>query len=369
MRIVGLFTEVFTVGGIQRINRHVCLALSQFAQREGHPVSFLSLMDDSDAVDGRYLEGEPRFRGFRRNKAAFVATALEELRHRPDVVYVAHINLAPVGLTMRLLRPSLRYGVALYGIEAWKLLSPLRRFALQQAAFITSISRYTSEQAIKSQGLKPERIHLVPPGLDPFWISACEGELPDRDDLDLPTGKLMLSVSRLAASDKGKGVDCVIRAMPKILQRVSDAYYVVVGRGADLDRLKSLAMQQQVQDRVLFVGKKNERALRGYYSNCDLFVMPSKKEGFGIVFLEAMLFKKSVIGGRHGGTPEIIKEGETGFLVEHEAIEELVEKTVLLLTDETLRRRMGEAGYMHLMGNYTFEHFSQRLSSTLFDRA
>lgn len=361
MRIVGLFTEVFKVGGIQRLSRHVCLALSQFAQREGHRVSFLSLMDDPDDVDGCYLEGDAAFRGFRGNKVAFVAAALRELEHRPDVVYVAHINMTPVGLIMQLLGPSLRYGVALYGIEAWERLSLLGRYALQRASFIISISTYTSDQALKLQGLNPEKVHLVPPALDPFWGLASKKLFAAQLDPDLPQGRILLTVTRLTTHDKYKGVDCVIQAMHTVIERVPDVYYVVVGTGDDQERLQSLAERGGVRERVKFVGNLPEAALRACYDRCDVFVMPSKKEGFGIVFLEAMFYKKAVIGGKHAGILDVVEDRKTGILVRYGDIEGLSEAITELLRNDERRLRMGEMGYLRLKSNFTYERFRDKL--------
>lgn len=364
MRLVGLFTEVFGTGGIQRLNCLVCLALSQFAQQEGYQVSFLSLMENPGDVDDRYLEGDAHFEGFRRNKLAFVAAALREVRSGADFVYATHVNLAPLGLAMKLLRPSLRYGVALYGVEVWEPLSLLQRHALQQATFVTSISTYTTKRAIKLHRLTPKRTHLVHPALDPFWMSASE-EIPLRQDLNLPEGKALLTVTRLAASEKYKGVDCVIQALPGVIEQVSDAYYIIVGTGTDLDRLRSLAEREGVQERVRFVGQVSEDALRAYYDHCDLFVLPSKGEGFGIVFLEAMFYKKPVIGGDHGGSRDVIEDGRTGLLVKHGDIEGLSAAIVGLLNDDHRRLQMGKAGYERLMSRYTYPYFRAKLVSLI----
>lgn len=363
MNIVVLFTEIFNTGGIQCINRHVCLALSQYAEQEGHDVTFLSLLDDPNNIDRRYLVGNARLRGFLGNKIAFVIAALQELRRRPNVVYVAHVNLASIALLMRLLNPSLRYGVALYGIEVWEKLPLLKRIALQQAAFVTSLSAYTSQQSIELQSLKAERVHLLPPAIDPFWITSTQ----EPTQLDLPPGKILLSVARLAASEKYKGVDCVIQALPKVIEKVPDVYYVVVGTGTDLDRLRSLVKRESLHERVLFVGEKVGAPLRAYYKNCDLFVMPSKGEGFGIVFLEAMFYKKPTIAGDHGGSRDVVDDGRTGILVKHGDIKGLSEAIISLLNDKQSALAMGQAGYQRLMSKYTYHYFAEKLVNLIKD--
>lgn len=365
MLIMGFLTETFATGGIQHINRHVCLALSRFAAREGHCVRFLSLMDDPDQVDERYLAGNVSFQGFHGNRMAFVRAALSELKKRPDVVYAAHINLASLALAMRWLKPALRYGVALYGIEAWQPLSLLKRYALQQADFLTSISNYTSETAASTHNVMPEKFHLLPPVLDPFWLSSATETLTDGADLGVPNGRILLSVTRLAASEGYKGVDCVIQALPDVLERVPDVHYIVVGTGDDLPRLRALAEQESVERHVSFVGYVPEDALRAYYDKCDLFVLPSKGEGFGIVFLEAMFYEKPVIAGDHAGSRDVVEDGHTGLLIRHGDIDGLSRAIVDLLNDEERRSRLGQAGYERLMARYTFSHFSERLADLM----
>ena len=354
-------TEAFAFGGIQRMNRHVCLALSRLAEQGIHQISFLSLMDGSGNIDKRYLEGDFAFCGYQGNRVAFIKSAISKLQTRPDVVYATHVRLAPLSRVLKLIRPSLRMGVALYGIDAWRRLPVLQRNALQLADFVTSISEYTSEQTVKLHNVKSEKICLIPPALDPFWMVPGSNSVLDDEIHISPEAKIILTVSRLASSEKLKGVDCVIRAMQKIKEEVPDIQYIVAGTGDDIIRLSGLAKQNGVQEMVLFVGEITDEQLRSYYQNCDIFVLPSKKEGFGIVFLEAMFFKKPVIGGNFGGSRDVIDDGNTGLLVNFGDINQLSQKIIELLTDKQKSIDMGKAGYSRLSDMYTFSHFEKNL--------
>ena len=95
----------------------------------------------------------------------------------------------------------------------------------------------------------------------------------------------MLAVTRLVSTEDYKRIDLVIKAMPAILRHVPDAFCVVVGHGGDRSRLERLAQETNVADRVIFTGFVADELLPSYYDACDLFVLPSLREGFGIVFL------------------------------------------------------------------------------------
>jgi len=106
--------------------------------------------------------------------------------------------------------------------------------------------------------------------------------------------------------------------------------------------------------------------LPSYYESCDLFVLPSTKEGFGIVFLEAMYHSKACIGARAGGVPEVIRDGDTGILVDPSKLATEVPEAILrLLNDPALCKTMGERGRKELESNFSFSRFRDRLEQVL----
>ena len=132
-----------------------------------------------------------------------------------------------------------------------------------------------------------------------------------------------------------------------------------MGDGDDRRRLQRLAEETGVHQSVHFVGHQGEEELKGYYRKADLFAMPSCQEGFGIVFLEAMAFGKPVIGAASGGIPDIVIDGETGYLINYGDVDTLADRLVRLLTDPDLRQKMGVAAKQRIKENYTFGHFRQ----------
>ena len=157
----------------------------------------------------------------------------------------------------------------------------------------------------------------------------------------------------------------MIQALPALLARVPDAQLVAVGGGSDLPRLERLAQSIGVAGHTHFLPPAAPEDLRGAYERCDVFALPSKGEGFGLVFIEAMAQGRPVIGGAHGGTPDVIEEGVEGYLVRHGDVPRLADRLASLLTDEALRQRMGAQALERVQRDFTFERFERSLHALL----
>jgi len=116
---------------------------------------------------------------------------------------------------------------------------------------------------------------------------------------------------------------------------------------------------------VIFLGHQSEEDLKHYYLHTDVFVMPSRQEGFGIVFLEAMGFGKPVVAAAFGGATDIVIDGQTGCLVEYGDVDTLADRLISILRDADLRGRLGTAGRERVETTYTFTHFRQTLAEIL----
>lgn len=298
---------------------------------------------------------------FAHNRIAFLRRFSRlALTQRFDLALVGHVNYASMGWALKKTDSRVRYGVMLYGIEAWNRLPRFKRLALQQADFFISISEYTRDRAVAANGLNPERVYVLPNALE--W-----GDLMTTEPtVSVPaSGARLLSVCRLDNKERYKGVDKVIEALPAVAKLVPDIEYVVVGGGSDLERHKVLAETLGVANRVKFVGSLSHEDLQASYRDCDLFVMPSAGEGFGFVFLEAMRYGKAVVAAASGGAPEVVQDGVTGRLVEYGDEQQLTECLVDLCRDPSERRRLGHAGYQRLNEKFTFPQFKQKLTEIL----
>jgi phosphatidyl-myo-inositol dimannoside synthase len=360
-KVLLVLPEAFDcAGGIQMFCRALCLAAGRWAKANDATVSAL-VLNDRDAPDPRYVNG-----GFAsyavagKSKTKLIRQYLKQLRSTQyDWIIFGHVSLSPLALVAKRFNPKAKIGMAAYGIDVSRSLSKLERQALKQTDVVLAISEYTKREVAKHQAIPANRITIFPCTLDPYWdISPYE---PAKQQ-ELP---VILTVARLTKEDSYKGIDNVIRSLPTIVREAGPVEYRVVGSGDDLPRLRNLASEVGVAKYVNFVGSVADEELRKHYERCSLFVMPSNNEGFGIVFLEAMAYGKPVIGGAHGGTPTVVKDGETGFLVENDDLEEIARSITRLLQDEKLREKFGRAGHERLLNEFTFARFERNLQTVL----
>lgn len=143
----------------------------------------------------------------------------------------------------------------------------------------------------------------------------------------------------------------VIRSFAKIVPQVK-AKLLLLGDGPDYSKVCRLVKELDLQDKVLLLG--NQRHVADFLSISDLMLLLSEKESFGLVVLEAMACKVPAIGTNTGGIPEVIKDGETGFICEVGDTESIAAKAIQILTDEKLHKKMAEESL-----NRARMHFSQ----------
>jgi glycosyltransferase involved in cell wall biosynthesis len=226
---------------------------------------------------------------------------------------------------------------------------------------VFAVSRHTGRSLTESTGVPASRVRWLPNTLSPgFEKETDRSETGGSDDT---VG--LLSVARLWADEGRKGIDHTIEAVARLSAREPKLRYTIIGKGEDKPRLAGLAESLGVADRVDFRQDLTDEELAEQYRRCSIFVLPSGQEGFGIVFLEAMRFSKPCIGGNEGGTPEVIEEGETGFLIPFGDVDTLVQRLETLLADPELRRSMGSAGRRRLLDQFTYERFRGRLADHL----
>jgi phosphatidyl-myo-inositol dimannoside synthase len=358
---IGIFPELSEIGGIQQVSRHVGAVLVKCAQERNLPCQLLGLNDAPGRSSFKVGANANSFTGFGRNKLALLARLLR-LMPRAQTICFGHVNLSPLGLILRAIRPRIKYWVVTHGVEVWTPLPMIRRAGLRHAEGVISVSSDTADRMARAQGLDRQRVSVLSPALDPAFLEApCDVDIPSLP----PNSRMLLTVARLISSEPGKGVDSVIAVLPDVLKTVPNLFYVIIGGGDLQPALEDLAQKSPARDRIIFVGKLKLDQLKGYYSRSDAFVMPSRQEGFGIVFVEAMALGKPVIAGDHGGAPEVVRDGVTGYLIDSNDRKALTQRLIQILQDEPLRRKMGEAGRELVEQDFTFPHFEEKLTKIL----
>lgn len=354
MKIVLLTPELFRAeGGIARIMRLYLKALCEICGTDGQ-VRSLALNDTNDDVPTLNRYGNARLSGHHganRHKLRFVWRAIRMARDA-DWLVCGHIGQLIAARLARTANPALRYALVAHGIEVWRPFSWLERWALRGAERILCISEYTRRQLLRfCPGLNPARLLIVPNTFDPQLAQTTPATPADR-----PT---ILSVGRLVHADAYKGFDTLIEAMPAVLKIIPAAQLRIVGTGDDLPRLQALAGQLGVTASVTFTGKVSDEQLADEYAQCTVFALPSRREGFGLVYLEAMIRGKSCLGARAGGTPEVISS-DTGILVEYGNVPEIAVALVYLLRhscDSEVVQRHAES--------FAFPQFTKKLAQAL----
>ncbi len=362
--LIGLFPELNAPGGIQRAGRHIALVLSEFAASRKTEYRLLSLNDSQELHRMKVADREYVFTGSARGKARFIATALKAARRRPKLTLAAHPNLAPIVRGMNLLAPRMKSIVCTHGIEVWEPLSRTRQRALQRATLVLAPSRATAEFVVSLQGVSPDRVRVLPWALDPDFEMKASGDslhLPG----EFPKGRVVFTVGRWLATERYKGMDTLIKALPRLLLHWPDVELVMAGSGDDRDWLVNIARDSGVQRHVHFFADLSYEELSACYAAAELFALPSRGEGFGFVYLEAMARGKAVIGGAHGGAPEVIQDGITGYLVQHGDTEQLATSIDALLSNPELAKQMGVRGRERVEGEFRFPVFAKALRKTL----
>jgi len=364
-KVLVLAPSLKSIGGVQNYIRTL--------------VDALNVVLGSDRVRVVAVAGDPEVRGdgnlalSQTVKLRFLASAFATaVAWSPDLILCAHVGLAPAARVIQKVTRT-PYWLVLYGIEVWGDLPAAKAKALRGADRYVSITRFTLDAMVARHNLKEPRASILPPTLLKSRQQSPDSNYVASKDPVRPT---VLTVGRIAASERYKGHDAMLDAWPEVLRRVPQAVYVIVGDGDDRRRLESRASEMGITDSVRFAGSVSPQELDVCYDRCSVFAMPARTEldartprgeGFGIVFLEAMAHGKPVVGPRVGAPAEFIRSGEHGLLVDPADSGELAGALIELLEDPARAKRMGEAGKNWVAREFAFDKFCERLRDALLE--
>lgn len=351
------------VGGIENVGRSLMRLLAA-RHRDGvldyRVISLRGPRTEADVRQLRELVGK-RLIYFNGRRLAFSLNVLWRMAAWANVVIFIHMGIASLlAVLPRWIRPvSMTW---IHGVEVWSRRGIRQRLGLACSDYVVSNTEFTMRKALIANPWLP-----VP---RPCHLGVPDGPLDASADLVTEMGFLpgphdILIVGRLAKGEGMKGHDQLIRAMPDVIRSTPDARLIVVGTGDNADFYEEMARREGVADRVIFAGFIGDSVLAGLYRQCGIFAMPSRQEGFGLVYLEAMRAGLACVASNCDAAQEIVVDGETGYLVDPDDRDALVGALNRLLNDEALRQTLGKQGRARFLQRFTEAHFQERFGNLL----
>ena len=347
-------------GGIQVFNNYVLRALKE----HGVTTTVIGVNDrPEDAVPGLIA----CHRGNRIRKVIAATHLYRQLIfNRPDIVLCGHLNFTPLcRLACRLARVP--YITITHGVELWDA-SEAKVRAAAASQKILAVSRYTRSLNLDLLGdYDPDRVQVFHNTFDEMRFRPGPSSDQLRSRLGIQSSdRVVLTVGRLASTERLKGYEEGIRAMSRVCEEMPEARYVLAGKGDDMDRLRSLGDECGLGDRLIMPGFISEDDIVPLFNSSDLFILPSRKEGFGIVFLESMGCGKPVIGGNRDGSMDPLCDGQLGTAVDPENVDALTEAILMHLKGEA-PREVSDPAHLRteVVSRFGFERFCSRLREIL----
>ena len=352
------FTGLRIDGGIAVVSRSIARALEE-ETRAGHleRVDRVLLLERTQEAAPPPLRGEQHLA--RGSQARFVwQTWRSHRRFRHDLVCFDLVGLARSVLFPLPGFPPKRFAVFVHGAEIETARRGARARALREAHHLLVNSEFTAAALRAAIPSRADRIRVVPLCIDPERIAQWEAVDKGAPLVREPAALL---VGRMWSEERGKGHDALIEGWPEVRRRVPAAELWIVGEGDDTGRMQGLARDRGVADAVRFLGRVSDAELGALYRRASVFAMPSRQEGFGLVYAEAMWHGLPCIGSTADAAGQVIDDGVTGRLVPYADARASADAVASLLSDPGRARAMGEAGRHRARELFTYERFRSAL--------
>lgn len=344
------------VGGIQQFNKRIVSALL-----EDENLNEISVViKDDNYSDIQQKSNKISFITCDQSRVKLIVNTLK-LAKSKDTLLLGHVNLLPLAFLSKIINPKIKVILFVHGIDVWgvnsRKIKKSDRFLIKFVDKIASVSAFTAQKMSESFNVNIENFTVFPNAVDPLKENSS--------NFDSTKKLLLLTVARLSENEKGKHHDSVLKALPKIIEKFPEVKYRIIGDGILKKDLEDLAQSLGVINSVEFKGRVSDEELAKSYQEASVFVMPSEKEGFGIVFLEAWLRKVPVICGTEDASHEVVNDGRDGFAIHHNDIDLLADKILFLLSNSSIAAEMGNQGNIKVIENYLMANFVANLSSLL----
>lgn len=356
-----------STGGIQKMTRTLAHSLHAISEKNGWQFQFWSAYDYDDEVMTRYIPAK-NFRGFGINRYSFVFEAIASAK-KQDIVILSHVNMAIIGILIKSINPKCHIWLIAHGIEIWRPLSFIKKLLLKHCDKILCVSNFTKQKMIDVHNINPDVCYVLNNAVDPFMKLPVSFNKPDyllkRYGLTI-NDPVIFTLTRLSSSELYKGHDHVITVLSKIKKTFPAIKYLLAGKYDNVEKLRieKLIADNGVEDQVILTGFVKEEELADHFLLANLFILPSKKEGFGIVFIEALACGLQVICGNADGSVDAICNGLLGKAINPDSLEELEKMAI-----DLLKNPLSESERLHLqkqcLANFDESIYMKKLESLI----
>lgn len=333
----------------------------------GQNWSSYSMHDRTADVDSKFVSLK-NYKAFNSGKISFVLDSFFK-GLKSDVLILSHINLLSVAKLISLVKPKQKIILFAHGIEVWDKLSNWKTKFLQQKVQIWAVSNYTKHKMLAQHQIATDRIQVLNNCLSPFLKLTATFDKPknllEKYQITENT-PVLFTLNRLSASEKYKGYDTVIIALSKLKQTNQAFTYLLAGK-ADVEeqcRIEQLIEANGLNANVKLIGYLPEEELAAHFLLADVFIMPSKGEGFGIVFIEAAVYGCQVIGGNVDGSTDALLNGELGQLVNPDSEAEIIEAIQKAIHNENHQPKIQQELTLQHFG---FEQYLKKVNCLIGD--
>lgn len=364
-----LFLTLYTfslTGGIEKISRALAKVLNDLMLLEivGN-LNVLSMYDNTIS-DKRYISNK-HFTAYKGKRFSFAVHSFFK-GLKADTIILGHINLLIFALLIKIFNHKAKVVVYAHGIEVWRKLPKWKVNFLKQHCEIWAVSRYTAKQ-LEKNSLPGSIIKIVNNCLDPYFeqksVQNKSNALLNKYGLnkDQP---VLFTLTRMSSKEKYKGYDQVITVIKNLRRHFPGIRYILSGNADPLEkeRVVEQIMEHGLEKYIILTGHLAEDELLDHYHLADIFVMPSKGEGFGISFIEAAACGVPSIAGNKDGSTDALLNGELGTLIDPDDENEL-EEAIIELINSCIQDDFSNCIQQKCFANFSFQQYAKNIQAML----
>jgi glycosyltransferase involved in cell wall biosynthesis len=354
-------------GGVQMVCRSMTKALDNISIQDSEAFQMISLCDAAADLDVNYVSANA-FKAFQHQRLPFCVYAIKKAFSSRRVI-LAHSNLLLLACLISMLSPKTKMILLAHGKEVWGKMSWWKKALLNRKLEVWAVSSFTKRVLQEKHKIIPGRIKVLNNCLDPFFQVPVQFNKPEyllkRYHLT-KNEQVLLTLTRLDEFERNKGFDLVLDCLPSLLPSYPRIRYLIAGKATEAEhqRLQVKIQALNLQKHVVLTGFVPLRELTDHHLLADIFVLPSSKEGFGLVFLEAAACGSNIIAGNQDGSVDAVMDGELGLLVNPHSAHEIsaaLKELLMKPRDPIARKRQQRISTT----NFSFDNYQQAIHSLL----